>query len=234
MGAHAVSLSPRHPHQIPGDAEPAIHWTKVQYRAISQAGSLAVRRPRRARAANGSERGSTRYGRKENAMLRHRTRWALLVAGALALAGPGQAGAQAGMYVYPARGQSPQQQESDRGQCYGWAVQQTGFDPANPQVGGGPPPMMGQPRRGMFRGAAGGAAMGAIGGAIGGDAGRGAAIGGGVGALFGLMRRHRAEREEEMMMQSYDQRQQGLMAQGRGNYDRAFSACMTARGYTVS
>src|SRR5215472_10189243 len=37
-------------------------------------------------------------------------------------------------YIYPARGQSPQQEESDKGQCYGWAVQQTGFDPANPRV----------------------------------------------------------------------------------------------------
>src|SRR5215831_11479085 len=36
-------------------------------------------------------------------------------------------------YIYPARGQSPQQEESDKGQCYGWAVQQTGFDPANPR-----------------------------------------------------------------------------------------------------
>src|SRR5436190_16755595 len=84
--------------------------------------------------------------------------------GALMLAIPAMAAAQP--YVYPARGQNPQQQEFDRGQCYSWAVQQTGFDPANPQVASGPPPMPGAPQGGMFRGAAGGAAMGAVGGAI--------------------------------------------------------------------
>jgi hypothetical protein len=43
-------------------------------------------------------------------------------------------------YIYPDRGQSYPQQESDKGQCYGWAVQQTGFDPANPQVAMASPP----------------------------------------------------------------------------------------------
>lgn len=57
-------------------------------------------------------------------------------------------------YVYPSRGQSPQQEQSDRGQCYSWAVQQSGFDPANPGVPSGPPPAMGAPQGGMFRGAA--------------------------------------------------------------------------------
>src|SRR4029453_13230424 len=93
--------------------------------------------------------------------------------------------ASAQPYVYPARGQSPQQQEFDRGQCYSWAVQQTGFDPSNPQVYSGPPPMAGAPQGGLFRGAMGGAAMGAIGGAIGGDAGKGAAIGGARGGASG-------------------------------------------------
>jgi hypothetical protein len=30
-------------------------------------------------------------------------------------------------YFYPMQGQSPQQEESDKGQCYAWAVEQTGF-----------------------------------------------------------------------------------------------------------
>ena len=38
------------------------------------------------------------------------------------------------VYTYPSRGQSPQQQQIDHGQCYAWAVEQSGFDPANPQV----------------------------------------------------------------------------------------------------
>lgn len=148
-------------------------------------------------------------------------------------------------YIYPTKGQTPQQEESDKGQCYGWAVQQTGFDPANPRVAMPPPPptYSGQPQApegGLFRGAAGGAALGAVGGAIGGNAGEGAAIGAGVGALFGMMRRaqfmeeqEQQQRQQEQLQQSYMARQQGALAQGRSNYNRAFSACMSARGYTV-
>ena len=136
-------------------------------------------------------------------------------------------------YIYPNQGQSPQQEQFDKGQCYSWAVQQTGFDPANPQVSMAPPSMQPGPQGGMFRGSAGGAALGAIGGAIGGNAGEGAAIGAGVGALFGAMRRARYMREEEQMQQSYAAQQQSALSQGRSNYERAFSACMAGRGYTV-
>jgi outer membrane protein with glycine zipper len=156
----------------------------------------------------------------------------LLLLSGLLLAVSTRAAAQP--YVYPARGQSPQQQEFDRGQCYSWAVQQTGFDPANPQVATGPAPTPGMPQGGMFRGAAGGAAMGAVGGAIGGDAGKGAAIGAAVGGLFGMMRRARWAEEEQQQQQSYVAQQQNAMAQGRGRYNQAFGACMTGRGYTVS
>ena len=148
----------------------------------------------------------------------------LFVFGALVLGIPTLAAAQP--YVYPARGQSPQQQEFDRGQCYSWAVQQTGFDPSNPQVYSGPPPTAGAPQGGLFRGAAGGA--------IGGDAGKGAAIGAAVGGLFGAIRRARWAEQEQQQQASYAAQQQGAMAHGRANYNQAFGACMTGRGYTVS
>ena len=35
-------------------------------------------------------------------------------------------------FVYPAKGQSPDQQKKDEGECYTWAVQQSKYDPANP------------------------------------------------------------------------------------------------------
>ena len=40
--------------------------------------------------------------------------------------------ADAQQFVYPAKGQTPEQQKSDEAACYTWAVQQTGFDPAKP------------------------------------------------------------------------------------------------------
>jgi hypothetical protein len=137
------------------------------------------------------------------------------------------------VYTYPSRGQSPQQQQTDRGQCYTWAVQQSGFDPANPRVPGGPLPAVGAPQGGLFRGAAGGAALGAIGGAIGGSAGKGAAIGAGTGAVFGGMRRRRWAEREEFQQTSYLEQQQSALNQGRGNFNQAFGVCMTGRGYTV-
>lgn len=148
------------------------------------------------------------------------------------LCSPFLTGAQ--VFIYPARGQSPQQEQFDKGQCYAWGVQQSGFDPANPQVYTPPPPQAGAPQGGLFRGAAGGAALGAIGGAIGGNAGEGAAIGAGVGGLFGLMRRHRQMEEQQQQQQSYAAQQQSATAQGHAAYNRAFSTCMTGRGYTVS
>jgi outer membrane protein with glycine zipper len=136
-------------------------------------------------------------------------------------------------YIYPSRGQSPQQEQSDRGQCYTWAVQQSGFDPANPRVSSGPPPTVGTPQGGMFRGAAGGAAIGAIGGAIGGNAGKGAAIGAAAGGLFGGMRRRSWQEQEESQENAYQERQENMLSQGRGNFNQAFGVCMTGRGYTV-
>jgi len=148
--------------------------------------------------------------------------------------GGGSSGGGAGqMYIYPSRGQSPQQEQEDHGQCYTWAVQQSGFNPANPQIPGGPPPAVGAPQGGLFRGAAGGAALGAIGGAIGGNAGEGAAIGAATGALFGGMRRRRWAQQEEFQQNAYMQQQQNALNQGRSNFNQAFGVCMTGRGYTV-
>src|SRR6202045_98838 len=38
------------------------------------------------------------------------------------------------LYVYPAKGQSPEQTERDRYECHVWAVQQTGVDPSRPDA----------------------------------------------------------------------------------------------------
>src|SRR5262249_54723658 len=73
--------------------------------------------------------------------------------------------ASAQPYVYPAKGQSKEQQDRDQYECYQWAKQQTGFDPSAPPQGGAP-------RRGGE--VVGGGARGAAGGAVGGG-GRGKA-----------------------------------------------------------
>jgi hypothetical protein len=134
--------------------------------------------------------------------------------------------AAADVFVYPGKGQTKDQQEQDEFSCYKWAKEQTGFDPNQPMQQAAAPP----PQGGAARGAARGAAIGAVGGAIGGDAGKGAAIGAGVGAAGGAARRRQAEQQHAAAQQKAKQEYNAEVA----GYKRAFSACMTGRGYTVS
>ena len=129
--------------------------------------------------------------------------------------------------VYPSKGQTSQQMEQDKFQCYEWAKGQTGFDPMQAPTATAAPP---QQQGGALRGAAGGAAMGAAIGAIAGNAGEGAAIGAASGGIFGGLRRRRSEMEQ----QQYAQQQAASYQQRRGTYNSAWGACMTGRGYTVA
>ncbi|HET7876985.1 MAG TPA: glycine zipper family protein [Methylomirabilota bacterium] len=129
-------------------------------------------------------------------------------------------------YFYPSRGQSPEQQNRDRGDCHVWAVQQTGVDPG--RMAAPPPPQTG-PQGQVLRGAGRGAALGAVGGAIAGDAGKGAAAGAAMGGLFGAMKRADQSKAQQ---EAYAQ-QQSAMAGQQAAYQRALAACMTGRGYSV-
>ncbi len=133
-----------------------------------------------------------------------------------------------GVYAYPTNGQSPAQQNADESACYDSARTRTGYTPGAPQYAATAPPA--PKRHGFLRGAAGGAASGAAIGAIAGNAGEGAAIGAIAGGLFG----HRRERIEEQQSQQQAQHQaQAQTHQQLTNFQTAFSACMTARGYVA-
>jgi hypothetical protein len=148
---------------------------------------------------------------------------ALCFAAALS-AGPAMA---AELYIYPNKGQSQEQQSRDRYECHLWAVQQTGYDPTRAQATQAPPPP--PPQGGALKGAAGGAALGAIGGAIAGDAGKGAAIGAATGGLIGGMRQR-----QQVQSQQQAQAQKGAQpTAAASSYQRAMSACLSGRGYTV-
>jgi len=137
------------------------------------------------------------------------------------------------MIFYPSGGQSPEQQSEDQGECHVWAVQQTGFDPANPPAPAGAAHAP-APQGGAFRGAARGAAVGAVGGALAGDAGKGAAVGAGTGALLGGMRRRDQEREQTQQQTAAQSQYQSQVAQEQANYNRAVAACMGGRGYSAN
>lgn len=153
----------------------------------------------------------------------------LIFLGCLLLPGTSRSPGQ--MYIYPAKGQSQQQQDKDRYECHTWAVQQSGFDPSQASPGN-PNAYDPQPssQRRVLKGAAGGAALGAIGGAIGGDAGKGAAIGAGVGAGAGALRRRQDRKQQSANQQQQAQAQQSQV----GSYQRAMAACLQGRGYTIN
>ncbi len=129
--------------------------------------------------------------------------------------------AQGDLMIYPKQGQSADQQSKDRYECHTWAVQQSGFDPSNPQASGstgGRSTTGKEALRGGARGAAAGAAIGAIAG----DAGKGAAIGATAGGLGRAFKERDRQRNEA-----------GAASPGQQAYQRAMGACLEGRGYSV-
>ena len=146
-----------------------------------------------------------------------------VVTGTLLLATSSAWGQQ--VFIYPQKGQSPQQQAQDTGECQAWANQQTGGAMAAPPPASAPPPTASP-----VRGAARGAAVGAVGGAIGGDAGKGAAIGAATGAMIGGMRR----RDQMQQQQAQQAQAQQMQAAQSETTKRALATCLGAKGYSVN
>ncbi len=134
-----------------------------------------------------------------------------------------------GVYVFPANGQTQDQQDKDESDCYTWAVQQSGYDPINPttvqaqQVQGGSD---GSAVRGSAKGALTGAAIGAIAG----DAGKGAAIGAVGGAVLGHRRGRMVHAAEQGQSNEAAAQQNASLVDG---FKKAFSVCLEGKGYTV-
>ena len=150
-----------------------------------------------------------------------------------------------GLYAYPGKGQSHDQQLIDESDCYNSAQQQTGVnaDAPAPQ-----PPSSAdvqaaqaqaaesapQQKGGRAKGAAKGAVGGAVIGGIAGDAGKGAAIGAGVGTVHGGRKQRKAnEASKEQAsaqagsdVQQQYQNQKAAYDQQMNTFKRAFSACI--------
>jgi len=128
--------------------------------------------------------------------------------------------------IYPAKGQSADQTEKDKYECYRWAKGQTGFDPMQVPTATTPPP---EQKGGLVKGAAVGAVAGLAIGAAAGNAGKGAAIGAASGGVVGGARR----RQSVKAQQEWEKKESTGYQQHRSQYDRAWGACMEGRGYTV-
>ena len=135
-------------------------------------------------------------------------------------------GAFAQQYVYPAKGQSPDQQKKDESACYQWAVQQTGFDPSKPAAAPAAPPpttATGTTPGAGVRGAARGAVVGEV---VGGDASTGAAVG--AAAARGQSRRQNAAAAQQQQAAA-----QQATSQQQAAFGKARAACLEGKGYTV-
>lgn len=164
----------------------------------------------------------------------------------------GQAGAQtagtpahSSPMIYPAQGQSARQQDRDKYECHDWARGQTGYDPTQlvPPTTNAQPSPPSQPK--PSQSAAGSMAAGAMSGAAiaeltHNNAGRGAAAGALGGAMLQRVKQQQSQ-SQQMQQQAAQQHQAGQQQaaqqqarnQQRAAYERALSACMEGRGYTV-
>ena len=125
--------------------------------------------------------------------------------------------ASAEVFVYPAKGQSAEQTDKDKYECYQWAKNNTGVDPMQAA-----PPAQTDTSGDVAKGVVGGAVSGlVIGNIAGGSGSKGAA----AGALFGGI--------GSAARSSRRQSSQQVSAESQASYDRAFAACLEGRGYTV-
>jgi len=136
-----------------------------------------------------------------------------------------EAGAQ--QYVFPAKGQSPEQQKTDEAACYSWAVQQTGYDPAKPP----PAAPAAKPPTTATGTTPGAGAKGAVRGAVVGeivsdDPGAGAA----AGAVAG---RSASRKQNAAAANSAQQQQAAATQQQQAGFAKARAACLEGKGYTV-
>lgn len=157
-----------------------------------------------------------------------------------------------GVFTFARNGQSADQQLKDESECYGLAKQRTGIDPQAPAPAGKSAEQKAAEQKaaaesasGKKGGAVGGAARGAAGGAaigaIAGDAGKGAAAGAVAGTMRGSMAQRQAnaaaQKQAAAQAAAKQQKEEEQMklahAEGLDTFQRAFAACMDARGYSV-
>jgi hypothetical protein len=142
--------------------------------------------------------------------------------------------------IFPKNGQTKEQKQQDQAYCQTWAKDESGVDPAyvkakldavNDQMANQAATQKGVIGSGkIIRGAAVGAAMGGLDDAIDSEAGAGAAKGA---VLMGARGRsqNREAQEKQAVENGYAKKQQ--LEEEYQKFQRAFSACMEAKGYSV-
>ncbi|HED17726.1 MAG TPA: hypothetical protein ENI64_13050 [Gammaproteobacteria bacterium] len=137
--------------------------------------------------------------------------------------------AQADVIVYPKKGQSNEQMEKDKYECYSWAKGTTGFDPMVTPTASTPPPSNQQKSGGVVRGAA----IGAAAGAIFGNSSKNTRNSAYAGAAIGGLRQRSQNQQSAQQRADWERNETNRYANARNEYNRAYSACLDGRGYSV-
>lgn len=156
------------------------------------------------------------------------------------------------MYAFPKNGQTSDQQLRDESDCYGMAKQRTGIDPQKAAPTGPSAEQVQAAQKegsqnadqakgarvgGAARGAAGGAAIGAIAGSPGKGAGAGAVAGtmrgGAQQRAANAQSQQKAAAQAKAQLEKEHEQQLVAHKEGLDTFQRAFAACMDARGYSV-
>jgi hypothetical protein len=147
------------------------------------------------------------------------------------------------VYVFPTKGQTPEQQSQDEAACYTWAVQNSGSDPfalstqSEQQAQQTEQAKQQAAQTGKGAGASGavkGAAMGALIGEIANDdAGEGAAYGAAAGMIRGRRQGRRAQEQAKASAEQQGQQAQQATAEQLANFKKAFSVCLEAKDFMV-
>ena len=136
--------------------------------------------------------------------------------------------------IFPAKGQSDEQMDQDKYACYTWAKKESKFDPMAVPTASAPPPTQKETKASAGRGAVGGALLGAgLSKVTGHSAKKGAVAGGVGGAVVGGSRKAGTAEENKKAEQQWANEQTAEYKQKRSKYNRAYSACLEGKGYTV-
>lgn len=136
--------------------------------------------------------------------------------------------------IFPAKGQTAEQQEKDQTDAYTWATQQTGWDPYQAygelaKKGDVAADTADASRGSAVKGAVGGALLGLAIGAIADDAGKGAAIGATAGGLTRGMRGRQVRQEASAGVSAGAEEYKRKFQ----DWDKHFVVAMEGKGYTI-
>jgi hypothetical protein len=141
-----------------------------------------------------------------------------------------------GIIVFPAKGQTPEQQEADEWACLEWSINESGLGPNAGQqdvqaAGDAAKAQAKEATTGAaVKGAAKGAAVGAIFGGIVGDTGEGAAVGAVAGGLKGRQAKKQATAQAEAQAEAK------VAADNKAKLEtikKGMVVCLQSKGYTV-